>query len=244
MRNVSAATLNQQYWQLKGVNPNKPITTTYSGGYVLGWQGNKTAADYQSYMQSTDWVGADLYPVTGWNLPGQLGAVGKLVDTLQADGPGKKQFAFIESSNQNLAWVPNDRGATPDEMRAEIWDSVIHGANGIVYFPQQIGGSFSYDATPWNVAAEMTAQNLRLQQYGGAINSQENPGNIGMSTGGALEVTWRSYGGKKYFFVAQLSPPRGTPTSFVCCVKPLAISAGGRGNPTRSGPEHTRDPTA
>ncbi len=232
MRNVSAATLNQQYWQLKGVNPNKPITTTYSGGYVLGWQGNKTAADYQSYMQSTDWVGADLYPVTGWNLPRQLGAVGKLVDTLQADGPGKKQFAFIESSNQNLAWVPNDRGATPDEMRAEIWDSVIHGANGIVYFPQQIGGTFSYDATPWNVAAEMTTQNARLQQYAGALNSQENPGNIGMSTGGALEVTWRSYGGKNYFFVLNLSNQWLTQTSYVRGVNPWAIAAVGGENRT------------
>jgi hypothetical protein len=51
----------------------------------------------------------------------------------------------------------------------------------------------------------MTTQNARLQQYGAALASQENPGNIGMSVANPLQVTWRSYGGKNYFFVLNLS---------------------------------------
>jgi hypothetical protein len=203
--------LSQQYWQLKSADSNKPVVTTYSGGLMLGWLNGPSTAQYQTLLQSTDWVAADIYPVTGWNLPGQIGAVGQVVNRAQQLAPGKRQLSFIETGNQQLSWVPNEVGVTPDQMRGEIWDSVIHGATGVVYFsrvigqPNGVGTLAGYDDTPPAVAQEMTVQNARLQHYGAALLSTANPSGFSLTPSGPLEVTWRSYGGKDYFYVLNLS---------------------------------------
>lgn len=205
LSNVPASTLASQYASLKAADPNIPVMTNYAGGAMLGMQGSTSVATYQQYLANTDWDASDIYPVTGWGLPNRLGLVGQAVDKLYAYAPNKPAYAFIETSNQQLSWVPNDRGVTPDEMRAEIWDSVIHGAAGIVYFPQQIGNGFQFDVTPANVVAEMTTQDAKLQAFGAALTSATNPSSVGMTTSGPLEVTWRQYGGHTYFFVLNLS---------------------------------------
>jgi hypothetical protein len=101
--------------------------------------------------------------------------------------------------------VPNDTGPTPDQVRGEIWDAVIHGASGIVYFPQQIGNGFQFDATPANVANEMAVQDAKLQKYGAALLQGTNTGSVSAAGSGSLEVATRVYNGHKYFFVLNLS---------------------------------------
>ena len=130
----------QTYQYLKSINPNIPVMNTYSGGKVIGWESAApTVAQYQSMFAATDWMAAAMYPVTGWNMPENTAAIGLTLDKAKAAAPGKRQFAYIETGNQHLPWTgPNERGVTPDEFRGEIWNAVIHGANGIVYFPDAL----------------------------------------------------------------------------------------------------------
>jgi hypothetical protein len=119
--------------------------------------------------------------------------------------PQKRNIAYIETSNQDLTFVgPQERGVTPDELRGEVWDAVIHGATGIVYFPHALA-HFNYDATPPDVAAEMTVQNARLAKYGTALLTTENPTGTSISATG-IETCWRIYNGKKYYFALNLTP--------------------------------------
>ena len=146
---------------------------------------------YQAYMKSADWIGNDFYPVTGYNRPDWLWKIGAAVDQLREWSDGKPQFAFIESSPQRPELdAQNTRGVTPDELRGEIWHAVIHGVRGIVYFPQQIGEGFRYDATPQNVALEMARQNKRLAEMQDMLASAMNP----KEARSARPSRWRSAG--------------------------------------------------
>jgi hypothetical protein len=147
---------------------------------------------YLAYLKSADWVGNDFYAVTGYNRPDWLWKVGAAVDELREWSNNKPQLAFLESSAQRLSWTPKEtRGVTADELRAEIWHAVIHGVKGVVYFPQQIGEGFKYDATPPGVAMEMSRQNRRLNEMGAVLAGAMNPGPYALKVDEPLEAGWR-----------------------------------------------------
>jgi hypothetical protein len=202
---VSAATLAAEYKSAKAADPNIPVFTNFSGGYVLDWQGNMTSAQYKADLASTDWVGSDIYPVTGWNDPSALDAPGDSVAKLSQLSGGKPQFAFIETSNQNLAWLPpGTTGVTPGQFTAELWDSLVQGAHGIVYFPQSFN-AFSYDSTPPAVAAAMTTQDARIESIGAVLNSTRDPAGLGLKLSSGLVGDYYSYEGKSYFVVVNMT---------------------------------------
>jgi hypothetical protein len=197
--------LAEAYAEWKKAGPKVPVYVNFSGGNVLG--GKVARETYVEYMKAADWVGNDFYPVTGYNRPDWLWKVGAAVDQLRDWSGGKPQFAFIESSPQRLSWTPrNTRGVTPDELRAEIWHAVIHGVKGIVYFPQQIGEGFRYDATPPAVALEMSQQNRRLNELGAVLASEVNPRPFDVKVEKPLEAGWRAAGdGRLYVIVLNFS---------------------------------------
>jgi hypothetical protein len=196
--------LQEDYADWKKAAPNVPVFVNFSGGNVLG--GKVPKETYQEYMKAADWVGNDFYAVTGYNRPDWLWKVGAAVDQLRDWSGGKPQLAFIESSAQRLPWTPKTtRGVTAEELRAEIWHAVIHGAAGVVYFPQQIGEGFRYDMTPPRVALEMSRQNKRLTELGPALASAMNPKEIEVKATKPMEVGWRVHDGKVYVVALNFS---------------------------------------
>jgi hypothetical protein len=153
-------------------------------------------------------VAQDVYPVTGWNQPKLLGVVGAATGTLSS-WSNKPTFAYIETSNQRLfsnsAPETFERGPTPSEVRAEVWDAIIHGARGIMYFPQSFNG-FRYDATPIDVAAEMSRQNAAITGMSAALNSDDTPDVVNVTfSNPAIEYVTRSYQGVTYLIALNLS---------------------------------------
>jgi RTX calcium-binding nonapeptide repeat (4 copies)/Beta-galactosidase len=195
---------NSNKW--KAIDPDIPIFTNFSGGYVNHWQGNVLYPDYAKYLSGSDWVSSSIYPVTGWDRPNDLDAPGKAVDRLEKWSEGKPQFAVIESGDQELSWAPREiPGPTPGQFRAEVWDSIIRGARGIIYFPQKFKPAFSYDDTPPEIVREMLTQHARIKTLEKVILSPGDPPSLGVTLGKPLEASWRVYGGKKYFIVLNTS---------------------------------------
>jgi hypothetical protein len=186
---VDPEVLLDQYAQWKKAAPNVPVFLNVSGGHLLF---RKTPRDtYKEHFRAADWIGNDFYPVTGWNQPTWLPRIGQAIDLARELSDGKPQFAFVETSRQQLAWTPkNTRGVTPDELRAEIWQAVVHGARGIVYFPQQFN-PFQFDATPSDVSLELVKQNAILEKLGPILASQHNPKGMKVSVAPPLEAAWR-----------------------------------------------------
>lgn len=203
IHNLPAEPLIQQYKVLKAAAPNMPVFMNVSGGNLLFEHTPRPM--YDQYFQAADWIGNDIYPVTGWGQPTWLSRVGQAVDLCRKISKGKPQFAFIEGANQQLSWVKNPRGVTPAEFRCEIWDAVIHGVKGIVYFPQQMQ-PFKFDAMPTNVSSEMMRQNLLLDSIGPALATMPNPREMKAEVNQPLEVAWRKgHDGKAYLIALNLS---------------------------------------
>jgi hypothetical protein len=198
--------LQETYAEWKKAAPKLPVFINFSGGNVLG--GKVPAETYQEYLKAADWAGNDFYPVTGYNRPDWLWKIGAAVDQLRTWSGGKPQFALIETSAQRLSWTPKTtRGVSADQLRAEIWHAVIHGVKGIIYFPQQIGEGFRYDATPQKIALELSLQNKRLTELGEVLSSEMNPliGGVKPQAATPMEIGWRVHGGKLYLIALNFS---------------------------------------
>jgi hypothetical protein len=213
-RNHDPAVLAQKFAAWKAVDPNKPVLVNFSGGNVL--TGATSRAQYEQFMNSANWIGNDFYPVTGWNRPDWIDysltpadrkTPGQAIQQLSQWSDGKPQWSIIETSDQDLSFQPNARGATRDEFRGEVWHSIINGAQGIVYFPFRIGGAgFSFDKTPTDVIDEMTTQNARIKSLARVLNSADSPTTAKLDLGNSLlEAARRSYDGDDYFFVLNMS---------------------------------------
>ncbi|HEY7118657.1 MAG TPA: calcium-binding protein [Tepidisphaeraceae bacterium] len=200
--NTPFATVVNQYKSLKSVDPNRPVFVNFSGSSVLWHYGNFGESDYKKYLAGADWVSNDLYPMNAHNRPTALDAPGKAVETLANWSGGKRQFAVIEASDQQLAGREHDYpGVTADQFRAEVFNAIISGATGIIYFPQRIGDGFSFDAMNSSVEGEMKKTNARISRIGAALMSQKDPGGVSVDVDGSLRVTWRKYNGKTYVVV-------------------------------------------
>jgi len=194
------------YQNWKAIAPSKPVWINFAGPNVtIG------GSNYTQWDKAGDWLAVDWYPIN-WARYNNINFVGMSIDNLRRDSGGvnKKYFAYIETSWQKLAG--STRGPTKDEFRGEVWHAIMHGASGIIYFPQvvpdrTIGGSFSYDGTPADVAAEMTSVDAQIQSYGRVLNSDRNPSSRALTASNvAIESTWRVTQEGDYFFVLNQSP--------------------------------------
>lgn len=191
LKKVDPPVLADLYAQWKKDAPRLPVFLSVSGGGVLFRKTPRVV--YQQYMDSADWIANDFYPITGWNQPTWIPRLGQAVDLCRTLSGGKPQFAFIETSSQQLAWMPKEtRGVTPGELRAEIWNAIIHGVKGIIYFPQQFN-PFVYDATPSAVSVELAKQNRLLADLAPMLSQPANPKGMGVS----VPAPWRPAGGRE-----------------------------------------------
>ncbi|HEY7117849.1 MAG TPA: PA14 domain-containing protein [Tepidisphaeraceae bacterium] len=204
-----AATLKTWVDSWHAADPTRPIWVNFSGGWVLHWQGTLSASGYKPYQDLTDWDSSSIYPVTGWARPQEqpgLDAPGQSLDRLEKWSNGHPQFAVIESSDQELSWIQEEiPGPTPGQFRAEVWDSIIHGARGIIYFPESFQPGFKFDNTSPEVAAEMTTTDAKIQSIAAVLQTAIDPPIRGLQADAPLEGTWRVKDGKTYYVVLNFS---------------------------------------
>jgi hypothetical protein len=128
---------------------------------------------YRQYLQYTDIVSFDHYPVTGWNRPDRVPEVGVATRQLvEMARPNQPVWTFVEASDQQLAWTPpQTHGPTPQEMRAEAWMSIAGGAKGVGYFTIGFGRgkNFQWNNLTGEIKAEMKRTNAQLTELAAPI---------------------------------------------------------------------------
>ncbi|MBT5587391.1 MAG: hypothetical protein HOB49_10460 [Gemmatimonadetes bacterium] len=135
---ISPAVIQTGYDSLSRVDPSRPIWLNLGQGVANDdWVGRAAPReDYPGYVAGTDIVSFDVYPVSGIRKEdGErfLWYVAKGVDSLRVWSDGRKiVWNVIETTRINA-----DRGPTPDQVRSEVWMSIIHGSQGIVYFAHE-----------------------------------------------------------------------------------------------------------
>jgi hypothetical protein len=231
---ASLERVREVHGKLKSAYPDRRVFSNHSGTWVIdrscegadyAWGGPcdgpgdclggpstcYAGGEAGSYFTYDDLVSTDHYPK---NQHTPLGTLGSLLDKVRRWAGGKPQLEFIEASDQYIPpeRVPGLGGPSAGEMRFEIWDTILHGASGIIYFPNAgyCGpGCQKHDGTRPEIRLEMAEQNARIAELSAILTSEMNPAPYGITVGAAtgvgetspLEAGWRVHGGAVYFLV-------------------------------------------
>jgi len=220
---VPYTTIQSTYVSWKSVAPNRPVFINFVGDLnqydlVTAESGDNW---YRKYVQGADWICADKYPVNQG--VSDLGVMGRTMDHLQLLAGNKPIFAFIESSDIDTG--DGHPAPSPGQLRAQMWEVIVHGARGIWFFPEQISPTFLFDTTPANVAAEMTTQDAAIAALASVLQGVLNPPGISASVAAPLDAGWRSASSGSYFIVVNLSGSAHNASSIALSGIGSAVSA-------------------
>jgi hypothetical protein len=132
--------------------------------------------DYLGYVQGGDIISFDVYPVAevARGEPPNLGLVPKGIDRLKKWTAGKKiLWNCIECTHINN----EDAKAMPQQVKAEVWMSLVHGSTGLIYFVHEFKPKFNEHALLDNpeMLAALTAINAQIRSLARVLNSPSVP---------------------------------------------------------------------
>ncbi len=147
---VPPARIVDAYRKLREQDPSRPILLNLGQGVANDqWVGRGPEGkpeDYLTYVKGGDIISFDVYPVAGLNRPDSedyLWYVAKGVDRL-AKWTNNQKFLWncIECTH-----IDNPQAkASPHQVRAEVWMSLVHGSTGLIYFVHQFQPKFNEHA--------------------------------------------------------------------------------------------------
>ena len=210
------------YQKLKEADPSRPVFLNLGQGvaydnYIGRGVRRGKMEDYPQYIKGGDVVSFDIYPVVHETpaIAGNLWYVAQGVTRLREWGKGEKVvWNCIETthiSNVNAK-------ATPAQVKAEVWMSIIHGSRGLIYFahefkPKFIEAGLLADEEMAKGVGEINAQ---IKSLAGAINAQAEDGLVSVKTEEAeapVAVMGRRYKGAAYVFAVGMRG-KGTGAAF------------------------------
>ncbi len=135
---ILPAKIIAQYEQIRAADPSRPVLLNLGQGVAWdGWHGRGVRTnhpeDYPEYIKGCDIASFDIYPVTHSKaqVAGNLWYVALGVERLVGWAQGKKiVWNCIECTHINN----EDRKPTPEQVRCEVWMSIVHGSTGLIYF--------------------------------------------------------------------------------------------------------------
>ena len=138
------------------------------------------------------------------------------------------------SGGRKIVWnciecsrIHQETGPTPRQVRAEVWMSLIHGSQGLIYFVHEWKPRFSERALLKNpeMLAAVTEMNLRIQELAPVLNSPTiADGARVVSSQAAVPICSmvKRYRGATFLFSASM---RETPTTGAFTVAELPPAA-------------------
>lgn len=173
-----------RYEKMRVADATRPILLNLGQGVAWdNWIGRGVRRnhpeDYPEYVKGCDIASFDIYPAVHEDkeVAGKLEFVGRGVERLRTwAGPGRIVWNCIECTHiENPTIKP-----TPAQVRAEVWMSLIHGSQGIIYFVHQFKPTFKEAALlddPEMLAA-VTGINREIKKLAPALNSPSVAGDI------------------------------------------------------------------
>jgi hypothetical protein len=206
------------YNAIRANDVTRPVFLNFGRGVAdINWSGRgscagQTTTYYPYAVGGGDIISFDIYPVANYN--GRLELVPKGVDNLKtwvsASGDSKIVWNFIEG-------VPINSGITPTDgqVMAEVWMSIIHGSQGIMYFVHQFrsNGSLVREDGIFNfpsLVSAVSAINAQVTALAPVLNSPTVPSGVSVVSPGTTPISTmvKQYSGSTYVFtVAVLNNP-------------------------------------
>ncbi|MDP2982559.1 MAG: hypothetical protein Q8O92_04425 [Candidatus Latescibacter sp.] len=198
------------YEKIRAADPSRPVLLNL--GQAVAWDNyigrgvrRNHPEDYPEYARGGDIVSFDIYPVTSPypEIKGNLWYVPAGVERLRAWAGSKKivwnciECTYISSGNK----------ATPHQVRAEVWMSIIHGSGGIIYFVHEWKPKFNEHALlddPEMLEA-VTRLNAQIREMAPVLNSPTVTGKIEVKSASPeipVDTLMKQYRGETYIFAA------------------------------------------
>jgi hypothetical protein len=210
---IPPAKIVEDYHQMRVADPSRPVLLNLGQGVAWdGWHGRGVRSnhpeDYPEYLKGCDIASFDIYPAVHdrKEVAGNLWFVARGVERLVNWTEGRKPvWNCIECTH-----ISNpDRKATPQEVRAEVWLSLIHGSRGLIYFVHQFKPKFieaALLADPEMLTA-VTAINRQIKELAPVLNSPTVTNAVIVnSTNAAVPIATmvKRYDGATYLFAVAM----------------------------------------
>lgn len=202
--------ITADYRNIRAKDPSRPVFLNLGQGvawnnYIGRGVRKNHPEDYPEYTKGGDVISFDIYPVTSpyLEIKGNLWYVAQGVDRLRTWTDCQKiVWNCIETTK-----IRAERRATPHELKAEVWMSLIHGSMGIIYFvhewlPQVDTRKLLHDP---EMLEAVTAVNRQIHELAPVLNSPTIAFGAEVTTSRPdipVEVMVKRYEGETYVFAA------------------------------------------
>jgi hypothetical protein len=218
---VPPARIIEQYQAMKRADPTRPVLLNLGQGVAWdGWYGRGVRTnhpeDYPEYLKGCDIGSFDIYPACHdhKDVVGKLWMVGEGVSRLKTwAGPDRRVWNCIECTR-----ISNPRAkATPAQVKAEVWMSLISGSQGLIYFVHQFQPKFIEAGllADDEMLSQVTAVNRQIHELAPVLNSETVADGVQVqssSTDVPVEAILKTHDGRMYVFAVPFREGPATAT--------------------------------
>ena len=210
---ILPAKIVESYNRIRAADPDRPVLLNLSMGVAWdGWFGRGVRTnhpeDYAEYVKGCDIASFDIYPVAMENkeVAGNLWYVAQGVERLKKWTQGRPVWNCIECSRiQNK----DQHKATPQQVRCEVWMSIIHGSMGLIYFVHEWQPSFNESAllSDPEMLAAVSKMNHQIGELAPVLNSPTVADGAKASSSNtkvSVATMVKKYGGSAYVFAVAM----------------------------------------
>jgi hypothetical protein len=147
---ITPVVIQADYARIRAADPSRPVLLNLGQGVAWDdWHGRgvrtRHPEDYPEYARGGDIVSFDIYPVVHDRpeVSGNLGFVARGVQRLIHWSEGR---AVIWNCIECTRISHPTAKATPHQIRAEVWMSLVHGSMGLIYFVHEWRPRFNESA--------------------------------------------------------------------------------------------------
>ena len=206
----------QGYERRKAADPTRPVLLNLGQAVAWdGWRGRGVRTnhpeDYPEYVKGCDIASFDIYPVThrSEEVSGNLWYVARGVERLKGwTRNGQPVWNCIECAHINSENKP-----TPHQVRCEVWMSIIHGSQGLIYFVHEWKPRFSESAllNDPEMYAAVTRINHQIAELAPVLNRPTVPDAaraVSENTEVPVATMVKRYGRSVYLFAVAMREGR------------------------------------
>jgi hypothetical protein len=167
-------------------------------------------AIYPQFIQETDVIGFDIYPIYGSGYAAHLDWVGKGVSELRDLARGRPVYAWIETG-KGSKWMSYEKqpDVLPIHTRNEVWQAIINDAMAIGYFTHAWFPGFKEFAPTADMQAELKRLNTQLTRLAPAILAAPSKRKIEMKLGEGLNGQFKATETKDHIYIFSLNMDLG-----------------------------------
>ncbi len=210
---IPPAKIVADYKRLVAADPTRPVLLNLGQGVAWdAWHGRGVRTnhpeDYPEYVKGADIVSFDIYPVVHRHpdVAGRLWYVPYGITRLRKwTGDSKIVWNCVECSRIGN---PNVK-PTGQQVKAEVWMSIVFGSRGLIYFVHQFKPSFNEASllADSELLQAVTRINRQIQSLAAVINSPPVADAGTVSSSNKLvpvRMSVRRYGGQTYVFAVSM----------------------------------------